>query len=232
MAKMQFPKAKLEARVVNMRQWGVVDSSTAPTTDSATAVSARLSASDPIQKAGPGGVVSWSRRIGSINPVGRPVQRVDVRGRGGRCINSIKTYIESTAPPASSPPSAPIHNPTDTTTLAAAPKSVPGEVILKRIGCTRPAGMTAKPVVTRSKGGRRIGSINPANADMEAADASQQIVEIYNAGKPLGADGKARAALSMAKRAAMQENLRQCARDPILNPGLGQEWEEWEVAKK
>jgi len=83
-AKLQFPKAKLEARVVNMRQWGVVDSSAAPTTDSATAVSARSLASDPIQKAGPGGVMSRSRRIGSINPVGRPVQRIDMRSRGGR----------------------------------------------------------------------------------------------------------------------------------------------------
>jgi hypothetical protein len=192
-AKMEFPRAKLEALEVNRRQWGIKESATA--------------------------ALSW--RIGSANPAGTRPPQPQTRSTRGQRIGSIKPYANDprgrstgpSAPGREEPVSKPAGGNMDQATMR------------RRIGSMVPAGMSARLVTgSRNTGARRIGSIKPVNETPSSLGReSSDLVEIYNAGKPL----RKGAGISEAKRACLRENLRRCAREPFLNPGLGAEWESW-----
>ena len=236
-AKMEMPKAKIMALEVNRRQWGI----------GAEVIEPEMQSAD----ADFGVTMPATRRIGSFSPVGTSKQSVQTRGKGGRRIGSItpmaakgsefgEVMRDEERGPSFAVPEARMQLTRakleaveanrqqwgiDITAIADKATDAAGTgFVRRRIGSIVPAGMAARSVELRRSSARRIGSINPPNESPGRSGLeSSDFVEIYNAGKPLGTS-----TIADAKRAAIQENLRRCARKPFLNPGLGSEWETWE----
>ena len=225
---LELPKAKLEAVEVNQRQWGIgeVEVPSGPEAKmefprakrEALEVNRRQWGTNEEEKCEINQAASW--RIGSANPAGTRPPQPGTQGMRGQRIGSIKPYANDSRGRGTAP-SAPA---TEEPERKPAGRMEQAHM-RRRIGSMVPAGMSSRLVNgSRSTGARRIGSIKPVNETPSSLGReSPDFVEIYNAGKPLSKG----TGISEAKRECLRENLRRCAREPFLNPGLGAEWESW-----
>ena len=237
--RMEFPKAKLETLEVNKLQWGIGLDVPLRDDEERKVVTRRVGSSRPVgttvqrvETRGPGG-----RRIGSIKPVS--IVSTPMRSSSKEKVNAKRQSSAAVPTPRMEFPKAKLEalgvNKLQWGIDVEADVPVtkdeePTAVVTRRIGSIRPAGMHEKSIPEQGpRRGRRIGSIRPVGLSAEGSKVfeSQHFVEMYNAGKPLVQAKET--AISQAKRAAMRENLRRCARRPYLNLGLGQEWETVEV---